>query len=76
MHTVDYSDLSATPAEVASATYTLAHNSAHLASLLDESPYPVTERTRGRRRADRGKSDNAAIEDCDHTELRMLSTAS
>ena len=41
MHTVDYKDLAATPDEVASATATLARNTAHLAALLAEHPYPA-----------------------------------
>ena len=40
MQTVDYRDLDETPQEVASATATLARNSAHLARVLSESPYP------------------------------------
>jgi len=41
MHTVDYKDLASTPDEVASATATLARNTAHLAALLAEHPYPA-----------------------------------
>jgi multimeric flavodoxin WrbA len=41
MQTVDYRDLDETPDEVASATATLARNTAHLAQVLRESPYPA-----------------------------------
>jgi multimeric flavodoxin WrbA len=41
MHTVDYKDLDGTPDEVSSATATLARNTAHLAALLSEHPYPA-----------------------------------
>ena len=40
MQTVDYRDLDETPKEVASATGTLARNTAHLARILREAPYP------------------------------------
>lgn len=40
MQTVDYRDLDETPQEVADATATLARNTAHLARLLREAPYP------------------------------------
>ncbi len=41
MQTVDYRDLASTPDEVASATATLARNTAHLARLLARQPYPA-----------------------------------
>jgi len=41
MHTVDYIDLDETPEAVASTTATLAANTAHLAGLLRENPYPA-----------------------------------
>jgi len=41
MHTVDYRELDAAPDEVASATATLARNTAHLAQLLRDHPYPA-----------------------------------
>jgi len=40
MHTTDYKDLESTPERTASATTTLAANAAHLARLLQQSPYP------------------------------------
>ena len=40
MQTVDYRDLDETPEEVAIATATLARNTAHLAQVLRESPFP------------------------------------
>lgn len=42
MHTTDYKDLDETPEEVAAATATLAHNTAHLARLLGEGGYPAS----------------------------------
>ena len=42
MHSVDYKDLPETPDAVASATKALASNAAHLAGLLQQSPYPAS----------------------------------
>lgn len=42
MHTTDYKDLDETPEEVAAATATLAHNTAHLARLLAGDGYPAS----------------------------------
>ncbi len=41
MHTVDFKDLDETPEEVASATATLARNTAHLARMLSGQQYPA-----------------------------------
>lgn len=41
MQTTDYKDLAQTPEKVASTTATLARNAAHLATLLQERPYPA-----------------------------------
>jgi multimeric flavodoxin WrbA len=41
MQAVDYKDLDETPEAVASATATLARNSAHLARVLRDNPYPA-----------------------------------
>lgn len=43
MQTVDYRDLDETPEAVASATATLARNAMHLATLLQERPYPAED---------------------------------
>ena len=40
MHTTDYKDLAETPEKVASTIATLARNAAHLATVLNERPYP------------------------------------